>query len=606
MLATMVRRMAHYAWHRPITKTADEGRVGLGQVSLESGAGASSFCSADDSVVVFLDGEIYDSAAARARLRGAGATFEGDSQAEVLWRACELEGGGALATLHGLFTAAAWDAARRELIVVTDRFGMRPVYVASGNGFFIAASEIKAVLAEPGVDRTLSQTGLAQFFSFGYFLNEDTLLQGVRAVPPATCLRYSVDDRRIAERRYWRAQPSRTSSAAGADAVRAVEDTLVAAVARRAGPGERVGLSLSAGLDARTILALVPEGRNLQTLSIGIEGSIDHRGSAELARLAGVSHRAFVLDETFLGNFERHFRDMVRLTDGHYLDQGIVMPTLPAYREMGVDYLLRGHAGELLHMRKAYAYSLDDEALASTSPDAMSDWLHRHLTAYMLQQVPRDLFLQDIAEPARASLTEALDRLEPAGRPVDVVWPLFLTERLHRETALSMHKFACFAAVRLPYLDNDFVDAVLALPAEARLGDEVQAAILQHRRPAFLGVVNSNTGARLGAGALETQYYRWQRRILAKLGVKGYQPYERLGLWIRRELRPWIERTLDDDECHERGLFRPDAVRQMLARHMTGQANHTFLIMSLMAFELGQRLLEDPEGFAERFDRPRT
>jgi hypothetical protein len=139
---------------------------------------------------------------------------------------------------------------------------------------------------------------------------------------------------------------------------------------------------------------------------------------------------------------------------------------------------------------------------------------------------------------------------------------------------------------------------VLALPAEARLGDDIQAEILRHLRPDFLGVVNSNTGARLGAGAMETQYYRWKRRILSKLGVKGYQPYERLGLWIRRELRPWIERTLDDDLFHGRGHFRPDAVRQMLARHMTGQANHTFLIMSLMAFELGQRLLSDPDGFA--------
>ena len=57
-------------------------------------------------------------------------------------------------------------------------------------------------------------------------------------------------------------------------------------------------------------------------------------------------------------------RAMVRLTDGHYLSQCIVMPTLPVYRDLGVQVLLRGHAGELMHMTKAYNFSLDRPTLA--------------------------------------------------------------------------------------------------------------------------------------------------------------------------------------------------------------------------------------------------
>lgn len=81
--------------------------------------------------------------------------------------------------------------------------------------------------------------------------------------------------------------------------------------------------------------------------------------------------------------------------------------------------------------------------------------------------------------------------------------------------------------------------------------------------------------------------------------MPGYQPYERLGLWLRRELKPFVARTLLDRRCLDRGLFEPDTVRRVVAAHTSGRANHTFLIMALLIFELGQRMMLEGE---ERFD----
>ena len=78
-------------------------------------------------------------------------------------------------------------------------------------------------------------------------------------------------------------------------------------------------------------------------------------------------------------------------------------------------------------------------------------------------------------------------------------------------------------------------------------------------------------------------------RVLAKLGVKGYQPYERLGLWLKRELRPVVEETLLDPVCLDRGLLNPDCVRNVVRRHLASEANHTFLLMAMMIVELGMR-----------------
>jgi hypothetical protein len=267
------------------------------------------------------------------------------------------------------------------------------------------------------------------------------------------------------------------------------------------------------------------------------------------------------------------------------------------YRELGIEFLIRGHAGELAHMRKAYAYSLDDGILGASDAQ-LEDWLAKRLTAYMTDDVPANLFVADVPALARASLREAFGRTEGGRAPIDRVWRLFLAQRLHRETALSMHKFGCFATVRMPYLDNEVVDALLAMPASMKLGDQLQLAVLRHRRPDFLRVVNSNTGAQMGAGPMATAMAHFRMRVSAKLGLPGYQPYERLGLWLRRELRPMVERVVLGDAFLGRGVCRPDVLRSVVRRHMDGHANHTFLLMAFIIFELGQELLDAP-GAAE-------
>jgi hypothetical protein len=123
--------------------------------------------------------------------------------------------------------------------------------------------------------------------------------------------------------------------------------------------------------------------------------------------------------------------------------------------------------------------------------------------------------------------------------------------------------------------------------------------VLRRHRPEFLQVVNSNTGARMGAGPLATSIARLRLRVYAKLGVRGYQPYERLGLWLKRDLRGMVERTLLSESFLSRGQFRPDVTRRVVEEHMSGRANHTFLLMSLVIFELGQQMLADPSAFAE-------
>jgi asparagine synthase (glutamine-hydrolysing) len=580
-LLQMLAAMRHFPWHRD--EAWQSGPCAAGRVAVEgTPAAAEPSAGTSGDITVVFDGEIYG--------RPAGASPE--PAALSLARAWAGSGVASLRALHGCFAAAVWDARRQTLSVVTDRFGMRPVYWTHRRGRLAFAAEIKALLTDPAVPRGLSERGVSQFFAFGQFLGDGTLYEAIHALPPAACLTWDARADTVTVTEYSAASPA-AQARDDAGWLELIGERLVTAVARACAETDGLGLSLSGGLDARTVLGVAPRESRLTCLSLGVPGGIDHRSAERLARLAGQPHHRQLLDGDFLGRFSELLDPVVRLTDGHYLDQGIVYSTLPMYRELGVRVLLRGHAGELMHMRKAYAFSMDARATALDSSKALDDWLWQRLSHYMIGEVAADVFTRGIAarlrESARASLSDAARRFDGVEPVPQRIWHLFVRERLHRETALSLHMFRSFVEVRVPFLDPDLIDALLAAPTHLKIGDDIQTAVLRKHRPEFLRVTNANTGAPMGAGDLRVRVAHLQMRVLAKLGVPGYQPYERLGLWLARDLHPLLRDVLLDEQFLDRGIFERTAVERLLDEHRRREKNHTYLLQAMLVFELGQR-----------------
>jgi asparagine synthase (glutamine-hydrolysing) len=590
----MAGRLRHHPWYREYRWIDPVEGVGMGRVTRGPVYTADHPASNEDGTLrAVLSGEVLDYAEHRRLLEAGGHCFAGDSYAELLIHGYEAEGAPFFRGLHGKFAAAIWDSSARRLILVTDRFGMKPLFYAHRTGRVLFASEIKALLADPAISRRTNVRGMAQFFTFGQLLGEETLFEGVKLLPAAGVLTYDAEAGRVSLDRYWRPRYR--------NPIRSVEESLdridaafARAVERCTADSAGLGLSLSGGMDARTILAVAD--RPLTTLSLGMVGSMDHRSAAEMARLAGCPHHQVVLGREFLDRYDGHMQHMVRLTDGQYMCQSIVMPTLPVYRDLGVRVLLRGHAGELMHMNKAYNFSLDRRAL-DLDESGLRDWLWQRLQAYMLDGTDGRLFApglrREIQALARTSLDDCFAATADTEPPVHRIWRMFIDQRLRRETAMSLVEFDSVVETRLPYLDNELVEELFAAPAELKIGDTIQAHILRARRPDFLRIVNVNTGTVVGAGRLRKAAGTFRLRVLAKMGVRGYQPYERLGLWLRRELRPLVERLLLSDRCLGRGVFAPDALRAVVHNHLNQRANHTYLILALMIFETGQREFVD-------------
>lgn len=504
-----------------------------------------------------------------------------------------------LRAVDGKFAVAIWNQERQKLFLITDKFGLKPLYYTQAGERFLFASEIKALLCDGEVSRHQNVKGLAQFFSLGHFWNADTFYESIRVVPAASVAEYDLDSGQLRFERYWQMTPQpELSGLTQQEWIERIGDRLQASVAAQTQGTEHLGIALSGGLDARTILGLTDPSQVAMTcFSLGMEGSLDVRSARRLAGLAGYPYHVCTLDEKFLGEFSRHLERMVELTDGHYLSQCIVLPTFPLIREWGIQTLLRGHAGELMHLQKAYNFSLDASVGQIRSQTDLEQWLVQQLSAYLLESVEGPLLKEADSQEretlVQESLREALQETTEWTSPINRISQLFLTQRLRRETALSLMKFHSVTETRLPYMDSRLIELLLSCPPNLRRGETLQAAILRQRNPAFLAPPNSNTGARVGAPQLVRQAALFRMKVLAKLGVKGHQPYERLGLWLRTSLRPLVERVLLSPECLERGVFVPETVQSVVRQHLENQRNHTFLLLSLMIFEMGQRRFAD-------------
>ena len=205
LLAEMLRRMKHFSWYREETHQDPAVGIALGRLSLGFvNMATQPVWSESRSSVAMMDGEIYNHAELRRKLITAGRRFAGESQAEVLLQGYEAAGQEFFRRVEGKFVFAVWDRSRRQLLIVNDRFGMKPLYFARLPGTFLAASEIKSLLAHDGVSRAANPRGLSQFFTFGHLLGNDTLLGAVETLPAAACLTYEPLEDRLTIDRYSR------------------------------------------------------------------------------------------------------------------------------------------------------------------------------------------------------------------------------------------------------------------------------------------------------------------------------------------------------------------------------------------------------------------
>jgi asparagine synthase (glutamine-hydrolysing) len=273
--------MAHRGPDGSGTWVSTDGRVGLGHRRLSiidlSQAAAQPMCNEDSSLWVCFNGEIYNHADIRKELNKSGEhRWKTDhSDTEVILHAFEQWGIDCIHKFRGMFAIALWDSKKRQLWLIRDRIGIKPVYYSIHNGRITFASEIKALLQDPHQNRAVDEYSFYHYLSFLTTPAPQTLFEGIKKIPGGTWLRIN-DDGSILENRYWDvwdyAEP--LSNVSENELAERILAELRNAVKLRKISDVPVGVFLSGGIDSSTNAALFSEseGEAIKTFSIGYRG----------------------------------------------------------------------------------------------------------------------------------------------------------------------------------------------------------------------------------------------------------------------------------------------------------------------------------------------
>jgi len=155
----------------------------------------------DQTVWVVFNGEIYNFQELQKELIGKGHRFYTRSDTEVIVHLYEELAGECVTRLRGMFAFALWDTRRKTLLLARDRLGIKPLYYYHRNGTFLFASEIKALIQHPAVERQVSMRGLDCYFTYGYIPAPETIFKDIYKLSPASIL--SLQQGKVSKQKYW-------------------------------------------------------------------------------------------------------------------------------------------------------------------------------------------------------------------------------------------------------------------------------------------------------------------------------------------------------------------------------------------------------------------
>jgi asparagine synthase (glutamine-hydrolysing) len=498
---------------------SEDGRIGFGHRRLSiielSDAASQPMQNADGSLTLIFNGEIYNHAEIRAELRKcANYRWKTDhSDTEVILHAFAQWGINCVEKFRGMFAFAIWNARKRELWLVRDRIGIKPLYYSIHHGRITFASEIKALLCDPEQDRAVDEESLYHFLSFLTTPAPKTLFRGIRKLPGGTWLRARLGGD-IQQYKYWdvldHANPLTGKS--DDEIAKSIREELRTAVQLRKVSDVPVGVFLSGGIDSSVNTVLFAENATtpVETFSIGYDGDYGSYPSElpyarRIAAQVGAHHHERILSQQDLIDF---LPEMIRLQDEPIADPVCV----PVYyvsklaRDSGVTVCQVGEgADELFCGYPLWRLKLQLQKYGDLSPRFIKDtaltglgafgarsthpyeWLRRSSAGQPIFWGGAESFTeagkQKLLSPRlRAELKglSSWDALSPilkrfnesAWERSTLSWMTYLDLNLRLPELLLMRvdKMSMGASLeaRVPFLDHKFVELAMSIPAEVK------------------------------------------------------------------------------------------------------------------------------------------
>lgn len=586
-------------------------RVGLGiqrlrVIDLETGD--QPIFSEDRSVVVVLNGEIYNFRQLRAQLRAKGHHFATEGDTEVIAHLYEEHGPSCVQLLDGMFAFALWDGRDETLLLARDRVGKKPLFYAQREGGLTFASELGALVLDEEIERRVNPVALDCYLAYGCIQAPHSIFEGVRKLPPASILLYRGGTAEIT--RYWHLDYSQKLATGNRrEIAQEVRTSIRQAVRKRLVADVPLGAFLSGGIDSSAVVwAMAQESdEQVKTFSIGFSSEdFDELPHARtIATLFGTEHHELMVEPDAIEIVPR----IVRHYGEPFADPSAV-PTfyVAEMTRRHVTVALNGDGGdEAFGGYSRYAAVLLMERLAR---------LPRPLPAVasaIARRLPRGRAVNSQRERIRR-LVSALDLPPPAryarymacfdGHQREALYSDELKAELGQSKAPSV-----IAEPWLAASGNSPIDAVLEVDTEfflpADLLVKIDIATMAHSLEARSPLLDPTLLQLAASLPPELKVHGTQKKVILRDAMRGHLPDEILdrpkqgfGIplvhWLRGPLRQWSREILLDNAALRRGWFRRGQVEALLDRHASGREDCSTRIWALLMLELWCREFLDP------------
>jgi asparagine synthase (glutamine-hydrolysing) len=589
-----------------------EGNVGLAMRRLsiiDVKTGHQPIANEDETLWVVFNGEIYNHAELRAELETLGHRYRTLSDTETIVHLYEQHGPECVKYLRGMFAFAIWDRRHKTLFAARDRLGIKPFYYRSDGKTFLFGSEIKAILAYPGVRAELNTGMLAEYLAFGYLSGSQTMFVGVDKLPPGHTLAMDAEGQ-VEIQRYWNlavcADEENRSREYYVETYRQMLESCISSHLMSDVP---LGVFLSGGLDSSVVAALTSKirGESIETFAVGYgeESFSELPYARQVAQHIGSRHHEVRLSRA------EFFADLPRLI--WHEDEPIVWPSSVALYFVArlardrVKVVLTGEGSdETLGGYTRYAWTLAnsrmDRAYRAMTPAFFRLWIRNGIGSGLLTSSLRrrlehtflgrdgaswpsfyfDNFYSAFSAMEQGELLTSSAR-EQSGNAYSssmAYWERSSGNLLHRLLYTDIHTYlvellmkqdqmsmATSIESRVPFLDHVLVEFTARIPARY--------------------LIQGLSGKQILKSAVENLL---PPSIIHRKKMGFPTPW---AYWLAGPQLDQIETMLLEPRTLERGLLEHNAVQQLFAEHRAGHRDNGGRIWRLLNLELWQRVFFD-------------
>jgi asparagine synthase (glutamine-hydrolysing) len=556
----------------------------------------------DGRVAILVNGEIYNHESLRADLERQGHLFTSRSDSEVVAHLYEEVGNRVPEYLHGMFALAIYDADKRKLLLARDRFGEKPLYYVTRPDGFVFASELAALLADPGTHAEVSCPAIDLYCSLQYVPAPGTIFGNVHKLPAGCYLEVTCGREPQTTRYYDIDYTPSLDNVSEEEAARMVREAVEDAVRVRLMSDVPLGAFLSGGLDSSIVVACMASASSkpVQTFSVGFTGGeVDELPFARLvAERYKTDHHELVVEPSMtelLPSIVRHhgepFGDTSTLPTRYLCEMTRRYVTVALSGDGGDEafggyrrYMWANLAARLMALPRPLPFLVRKtlEFLPGSRQHAIRDFGARlkqdeatrylglicHFTfeerTALYGPVLRGQLAADAAHDEFCRRLAASTARDDISRFCELDAHTYLPEDIFFKVDIASMTHSLEA--RAPFVDHRVMELGAALPGRLKLRDRKGKYIL---KKAFADRV--------------PEAIRERRK-------KGFASPMRN--WFAGPLRGFARDLLLSPEARGRGLFKPQAVEHLLDRHQAGE-DHGERIWNLVILEQWYREFVD-------------